>query len=183
MFRSSYPRRLFSLSLGARLQKSECRPFVDGDVVRLIALDEVLRFVFCSVVDIPFESHVGNNFLRDDAPNPARFRVPFNMVAAFECLEHRTRMSFLDDEHPRAAGSVLLRDVEGRAGETLFGASRPRRLAGCHALPLHRQNDAELGLAAHHARVSLARSFKRISFDHGAHAGHLREMQRVLLIR
>ena len=63
-------------------------------MVRLIALDEVLWFVLCSVVDIAFQSHVGNNFLRDDSPHSARFRVPFNMVAAFECLAHRTRKPF-----------------------------------------------------------------------------------------
>jgi hypothetical protein len=35
----------------------------------------------------------------------------------------------------------------------------------------HRQDDAELGVAAEHAGVSLGRFFERISFDHRAHAG------------
>ena len=35
----------------------------------------------------------------------------------------------------------------------------------------HRQNDAELCLAAHHPRVSLGRFFERIRFNHGTHAG------------
>ena len=35
----------------------------------------------------------------------------------------------------------------------------------------HRQNDAELCIAAHHARVSLGRFFERIGFNHGTHAG------------
>jgi hypothetical protein len=35
----------------------------------------------------------------------------------------------------------------------------------------HRQNDAELCIAAHHARVGLGRFFERIGFNHGTHAG------------
>jgi len=56
---------------------------VDGDVVGLITLDEILRFVFRGVVDVAFESHIGNNFLQDNAANSTRFRVPFNVVTAF----------------------------------------------------------------------------------------------------
>ncbi len=67
---------------------------MNGDVVRLIALDEILEVFFRGVVDIALEPNVGNNFLRDNASNPACFRVPFNMVAAFECLGHRTRKPF-----------------------------------------------------------------------------------------
>jgi hypothetical protein len=35
----------------------------------------------------------------------------------------------------------------------------------------HRQNDAELCVAAHHSRVSLGRFFERICFNHGTDAG------------
>ena len=35
----------------------------------------------------------------------------------------------------------------------------------------HRQNDAELCIAAHHSRVCLGRFFEWIRFNHGAHAG------------
>ena len=35
----------------------------------------------------------------------------------------------------------------------------------------HRQNDAELCVAAHHAGVCLRRFFERIGFNHRAHAG------------
>ncbi len=45
----------------------------------------------------------------------------------------------------------------------------------------HRQNDAELRLAAHHARVSLGRFFERICFNHGTHAGQFGEVQCTLL--
>jgi len=39
------------------------------------------------------------------------------------------------------------------------------------ATSLHRQHDAELRFAAHHARIGLGRFFERICFNHGAHAG------------
>ena len=47
-----------------------------------------------------FESHVGNNFLRDDAPDSACFRVPFNMVAAFESSWASHPKAILCEEHP-----------------------------------------------------------------------------------
>src|SRR5580704_18523192 len=47
----------------------------------------------------------------------------------------------------------------------------------------HCQNDAELCLAVHHARVSLARFFQWISFDHGTHAAQFGKVQRILGIR
>ena len=43
----------------------------------------------------------------------------------------------------------------------------------------HRQDDAELRVAAHHSRVSLGRFFERIGFNHGTHAGQFGEAQRV----
>src|ERR1044072_5804668 len=44
----------------------------------------------------------------------------------------------------------------------------------------HRQDDAELCVAAEHARVSLRSLFERICLNHRAHAGQLGEAQRVL---
>src|SRR5215467_14615683 len=44
----------------------------------------------------------------------------------------------------------------------------------------HRQNYAELCVAAHHACVSLARFFERICFNHGTHPGQFGEAQSVL---
>lgn len=61
---------------------------MNGDVVRLIDLDEILGVFFRGVVNIALEPKVANNFLRDNAPNSACFRVPFDMVAAFERLGH-----------------------------------------------------------------------------------------------
>lgn len=42
-------------------------------------------------------------------------------------------------------------------------------------LTSHRQNDPELRFAAHHARISFRRFFKRVRFDHGTHAAQFRE--------
>src|SRR4029077_10667695 len=40
-------------------------------------------------------------------------------------------------------------------------------LSGWHCKPTsHRQNDAELCVAAHHARVTRGRFFERVGFDH-----------------
>ena len=39
----------------------------------------------------------------------------------------------------------------------------------------HRQNDAELRVAADHARVAFGRFFEWICFDHGAHSGQFGE--------
>ena len=40
---------------------------------------------------------------------------------------------------------------------------------------LHRQDDPELGVAAHHARISLGHFFQRIAFNHAAHASEFGE--------
>ncbi|SPE28870.1 hypothetical protein SBA2_410053 [Acidobacteriia bacterium SbA2] len=68
----------------------------------------------------------------------------------------------------------------------------PRGFSAAYELPgqrtrllvnSHRQHDAELCVAAQHARVSLSRFFERIGFNHGAHAGEFGEVQRILRIR
>jgi hypothetical protein len=57
-------------------------------VLCFVTLDEVLRFISRGVVDIAFERHIGNYFLYDDATNSTRLRVPLNVVASFESLDH-----------------------------------------------------------------------------------------------
>jgi hypothetical protein len=57
-------------------------------MVGLIALDEILRFFLGGVVRIAFEFHIGDDFLHDSPANPARFRIPFDVIAAFERLGH-----------------------------------------------------------------------------------------------
>ncbi len=44
---------------------------------------------------------------------------------------------------------------------------------------LHGEDDAELGFAAHHARVGFVDTIEREFFDHGADAGLLGEAQGV----
>ena len=58
------------------------------DVVRLIALDEILRFFLGGVVGVAFEFHFGNDFFHDSAANSTCFRVPFDVIATFERLGH-----------------------------------------------------------------------------------------------
>ena len=58
------------------------------DVVRLVAVDEVLGSFSCRVVDIALDPHVGGNFLDDNATNAAGLGVPFNVISAFEYLRH-----------------------------------------------------------------------------------------------
>src|SRR5262245_15762193 len=50
----------------------------------------------------------------------------------------------------------------------------------CFCATSHRQNDAELCLAAHHSCVSLACFFERICFNHRTHPGQLCAVRCVL---
>jgi hypothetical protein len=61
---------------------------MNRDVVRLIALNEILGVFFRGVMDIALETYVGNYFLYDDAANSTCFRVPFDMIGTFERLGH-----------------------------------------------------------------------------------------------
>ena len=57
-------------------------------MVGFIAPDEILGFFFGAVVRVAFEFHVGDDFLHDGAANSARFRIPFDVIAAFERPGH-----------------------------------------------------------------------------------------------
>jgi hypothetical protein len=50
----------------------------------------------------------------------------------------------------------------------------------CYRSISHRENDAELRLAAHHPRVAFRRFFERISFNHGAHSAEFSEAECVI---
>src|SRR5262245_53039980 len=50
----------------------------------------------------------------------------------------------------------------------------------CFCATSHRQNDAELCLAAHHSCVSLSCFFERICFNHRTHPGQFGEVRCVL---
>jgi hypothetical protein len=68
---------------------SQCFPFMDRQMIGLVALDEILRFLSRSVVHIALDPHIRNNFLDNDAANSPSFRIPFNVVAAPKYFEHR----------------------------------------------------------------------------------------------
>ena len=61
---------------------------MNRDVIGLIALDEILRFFFSSVMGVAFEFDIRNDFLHDSAANPACFRVPLDVIATFENRGH-----------------------------------------------------------------------------------------------
>jgi hypothetical protein len=75
----------YSLNALQRLSLVNC------NVIGFVTLDNVLRFVFRSMVQIAFEAHGRDNFLQDHSANSSCFGLPFNMVAALERLRHRTR--------------------------------------------------------------------------------------------
>jgi hypothetical protein len=61
---------------------------VDGHVVGLVALDDLLRLLFGSVPLVAFESEFGNHFFLDRSSDPTSFRVPLDMVATLEVRCH-----------------------------------------------------------------------------------------------
>ena len=75
------------------------------DVIGFIALDEILRLFFGGVVGIALEFHVGNHFLYNGAADPACFRIPSYVIAAFERLGHLFRRYRAGD----ACGQAMVR--------------------------------------------------------------------------
>jgi hypothetical protein len=59
---------------------------VDRHVVGLVAPDEILRLVFRGMMDVALEGNVRSDFLENDAPNPAGFRIPRYVIAPLERL-------------------------------------------------------------------------------------------------
>ena len=74
----------------------ESRCLVDGNMVRLDALDEVLRFSLGSMVHVALEPDIGNHFSDDDASYAASFGIPFHEIASLKPLSHESGASFLD---------------------------------------------------------------------------------------
>ena len=63
---------------------------VNCNVIGFVTLDDVLRLILRSMVQITFEANDRDHFLNDHAANSSRFRVPFNQVTALERLRHPT---------------------------------------------------------------------------------------------
>ena len=60
-------------------------------MVGFVALDEILGFFFGGMVGIAFEVYIGNDFLHDSTANATCFRIPFDVIAAFERPGHLER--------------------------------------------------------------------------------------------
>lgn len=70
------------------VQKPQCFALVHGDVIRVIALDLVLRIILARMMDVAFVVHVRRIHPYDMAADPASFGVPGYVIADFECLRH-----------------------------------------------------------------------------------------------
>jgi len=67
----------------------DSRTFVHGQVISLVALDQILRLFFRSVDCVSLKGDFGGNSFPDGSPNAARFRVPFNVIANLEVVRHK----------------------------------------------------------------------------------------------
>src|SRR5262249_19173084 len=63
-------------------------PLMDGQVVGLVALDDVLRLRFRGVPPVALKDDLPGHFLLDRPPDPACFRVPLDMIARLEVGRH-----------------------------------------------------------------------------------------------
>jgi hypothetical protein len=62
--------------------------FVHGQMHGLVAFDQILGLFFRSVDDVPFERDFRRNLFLDGSPNPARFKIPLDMVSDLEIAGH-----------------------------------------------------------------------------------------------
>ena len=79
---------------------------VNCNVIGFVTLDDVLRLVLRSMVQIAFEANVGDNLLNDHATNSSAFRVPFNLVTALERLRHPTANNWNNCERTRSGDAI-----------------------------------------------------------------------------
>jgi hypothetical protein len=68
------------------------RFLVNCDVVGPVALDQVLGLFLRSVMHVALKTSIGHHFLYNHAANSSGFRVPFDMVAAFEGFRHKPKL-------------------------------------------------------------------------------------------
>src|SRR5262245_54155611 len=79
-------------------------PFVQGDVVGLVALDLVLRVVLARMVDVSLPIYVFRMRLDDPAADASGLGVPGHMIAHLEPFRHASTCS---------AGSMALEVLHG----------------------------------------------------------------------
>src|SRR5262249_33341822 len=64
--------------------------FVQGDMIRLVAFDLVLRIVVARMMDIAFVVHILGVHPDDAASAATSLRIPADVITALECLAHVT---------------------------------------------------------------------------------------------
>lgn len=85
-FRLLFPWR-FARLLSWR-EQVEGASFMDRNMIRFVALDQVLRRLPGRMVHVFFESGVGSDLFDDNAANPASFRVPPHVITYAEGFRH-----------------------------------------------------------------------------------------------
>ena len=73
---------------------AQCFAFVQGDVIRLVALDLVLRVILAGMVDVALVVHVLGMHPNDSASDSPGLRIPADVIAALERLGHVTTGGF-----------------------------------------------------------------------------------------
>lgn len=66
----------------------QCFTFVQRDVIGFVALNLVLRIFLARVMNVAFVVHIARVHPNNTAADPARFRVPSDVVANVECCLH-----------------------------------------------------------------------------------------------
>lgn len=77
---------------------------MNRNVVGLIALDEILGFFFGGVVGKTVEFHIRHDFLHNRPANLTCFRIPFDVIIAFE--HHLTFLGHYLTEDPSLQAMV-----------------------------------------------------------------------------
>jgi len=67
---------------------SESRAFVHGQMISLVAFNQILRLFFRGTDHVVFEPHRRRNLFLDRSADAACFRVPTHMISYFELTCH-----------------------------------------------------------------------------------------------
>jgi hypothetical protein len=79
---------------GSAAKTPQGSPFVQSDMIRLIAFDLVLRIVHARVVDIAFEVNIPGVHAHDMTTDPAGFGIPTHVITGLEYLRHAESPTF-----------------------------------------------------------------------------------------
>lgn len=71
-----------------RLEESQRLSFVNGHMIGLVTLNEVLRYILRGMVHVPLQPNVRSDLLENHPANSTSLGVPFNMFTTFECFWH-----------------------------------------------------------------------------------------------